>query len=242
MAAPVAPGRLGHLPQLAVRRVDFLQSIRAQGEIVRIFLGNRPVFVLNSPAAVHDVLVTQSRKFGKGLLFDIARPFIGNGIITSERDFHRRQRRALQPAFHRDSIAAFVGRMTDSAEEQVSAWIPGEVIAMDLVMRRMMTGMLVATLFSTERQDGTAGVAELAELGERAAEHLTTVMRGASWALSCQRRSRPRPCWGTASTCPRPRRCANSRTPLSGRLGWTPPTAATCCRSCSPAPPGTRRG
>ncbi|MGW2953372.1 cytochrome P450 [Streptomyces eurythermus] len=61
-AAPVVPGRfplLGHLPQPAFRRVDFLQSVRAQGDIVRIFLGNRPVFVLNSPAAVHDVLVPE---------------------------------------------------------------------------------------------------------------------------------------------------------------------------------------
>ncbi|MFE7526499.1 cytochrome P450 [Kitasatospora sp. NPDC057542] len=178
MAAPVAPGRfplLGHLPQLAVKRVEFLQSVRAHGDIVRIFLGNRPVFVLNSPQAVHDVLLTQSRKFGKGLLFDVARPFIGNGIITSERDFHLRQRRALQPAFRRDAIAACVGTMTDIAEEQVSAWRPGEVIAMDLVLRRLMTAMLVATLFSTERPDGADAVAEL---GERVGEHLTTVMRG----------------------------------------------------------------
>ncbi|MET8544082.1 cytochrome P450 [Kitasatospora sp. NPDC004799] len=176
--APVAAGRiplLGHLPQLAVQRVEFLQSIRAQGEIVRILLGNRPVFVLNSPESVHEVLLTQSRKFGKGLLFDIARPFIGNGIITSERDFHLRQRRALQPAFHRDRIAACVGTMTDLAEEQVSAWRPDEVIAMDLVLRRMTTVMLVATLFGTERPDGAAAVAAL---GERVAEHLTTVMRG----------------------------------------------------------------
>nr|BFD88695.1 cytochrome P450 [Kitasatospora sp. Xyl93] len=176
--APVAPGRiplLGHLPRLAVQRVGFLQSIRAQGDIVRIFLGNRPVYVLNSPEAVHEVLLTQSRKFGKGLLFDVARPFIGNGIITSERDFHLRQRRVLQPAFHRDTIAGCVGTMTDIAEEQVSAWRPGEVVPMDLVLRRMMTVMLVATLFSTERPDGAAAVAEL---GERVAEQLTTVMRG----------------------------------------------------------------
>ncbi|MFE6503884.1 cytochrome P450 [Kitasatospora sp. NPDC057738] len=178
VTAPVAPGRfplLGHLPQLAVQRVEFLQSVRARGDIVRIFLGNRPVFVLNSPEAVHDVLLKQSRKFGKGLLFDVARPFIGNGIITSDRDFHLRQRRALQPAFHRDSIAASVGTMTDIAEEQVSSWRPGQVIAMDLVLRRMMTVMLVSTLFSTERPDGAAAVAEL---GERVAEQLTTVMRG----------------------------------------------------------------
>ncbi|RAJ46943.1 cytochrome P450 [Kitasatospora sp. SolWspMP-SS2h] len=176
--APVASGRLpllGHLPHLAVRRVEFLQSVRGQGDIVRIFLGNRPVFVLNSPEAVHEVMVTQGRKFGKGLLFDVARPFIGNGIITSERDLHRRQRRALQPAFRRESIAACVGTMAGIAQEQVAAWRPGEVIAMDLVLRRMMTAMLVATLFSAERPDGAAAVAAL---GERVAEHLTTVMRG----------------------------------------------------------------
>lgn len=176
--APVARGRvplLGHLPQLAVKRVEFLQSIRAQGGIVRIFLGNRPVFVLNSPEAVHEVLLTQSRKFGKGLLFDVARPFIGNGIITSEHDVHLRQRRALQPAFRRDTIAGGVATMTGIAEEQVSSWRPGEVIAMDVVLRRTVTAMLVATLFSTERPDGARAVAEL---GERVAEHLNTVMRG----------------------------------------------------------------
>ncbi|TQF01497.1 hypothetical protein E6W39_03610 [Kitasatospora acidiphila] len=68
-----------------------------------------------------------------------------NGIITSERDFHRRQRRALPPAFRCDSIAACVGTMTDITEEQVSDWRPGEVIAVDLVMRRLMAAMLVAT-------------------------------------------------------------------------------------------------
>ncbi|WP_158092639.1 cytochrome P450 [Streptomyces platensis] len=177
-AAPIAPGRfplLGHLPQLAVKRAGFLQSIKTRGDIIKIFLGTRPMFVLNSPEAVHDVLVTQSRKFSKGLLFDIARPFIGNGIITSEREFHRRQRRALQPAFHRDSIAGYVGTMIDVAEEQVSTWRPGEVIVMDQAMRRLMTVMLVATLFSTERPDGAEA---MAELGDRVAEHLTTVMRG----------------------------------------------------------------
>ncbi|MER7703124.1 cytochrome P450 [Kitasatospora sp. NPDC097605] len=178
ITAPIAPGRiplLGHLPRLAVGRVEFLQSIRSRGDIVRIFLGNQPVFVLNSPEAVHDVLVTQGRRFGKGLLFDVARPFIGNGIITSEREVHRRRRRALQPAFHRHAIAAHVATMTDIAEEQVSAWRPGEVIAMDRVMRRMATVMLVATLFSTERPEGAGA---MAALGEEVAEHLTTVMRG----------------------------------------------------------------
>ncbi|MFB7507504.1 cytochrome P450 [Streptomyces broussonetiae] len=155
--------------------MSFLQSIRDRGEIVKIFLGTRPVLVLNSPEAVHDVLVTQSRKFSKGLLFDVARPFIGNGIITSEREVHRRQRRALQPAFHRDSITTYVGTMTDIAEQQVSAWRPGEVIAMDRAMRKTMTVMLVAALFSTERPDGAEA---MAQLGERVAEHLTTLMRG----------------------------------------------------------------
>ncbi|MEX3104303.1 cytochrome P450 [Streptomyces sp. ST1020] len=177
-AAPVAPGRipfLGHLPQLAAGRAGFLQSVRGRGDIVTIFLGTRPVYVLNSPEAVHDVLVTQSGKFGKGLLFDVARPFIGNGIITSGRDVHRHRRRVLQPAFRRDAVAAYVGTMTDVTEEQVAAWRPGEVIAMDRVMRRLATATLVATLFSGERPDGAEA---MAELGERVAEHLTMVMRG----------------------------------------------------------------
>jgi cytochrome P450 len=177
-SAAIAPGRIplvGHLPHLAIKRLDFLQSIRKHGEIVKIFTGTRPIYILNSPEAVYDVLVTQSAKFSKGLLFDVARPFIGNGIITSDRDFHKRQRRALQPAFHRDSIARYVDTMVDIADEQVSSWRPGEVMPMDQTMRRMMTVMLVATLFSAERLEGAAA---MAELGERVADHLATLMRG----------------------------------------------------------------
>lgn len=140
-----------------------------------MYTGTRPIYILNSPEAVHDVLVTQGSKFGKGLLFDVARPFIGNGIITSDREFHRCQRRALQPAFRRDSIAGHVDTMVDLAGEQVASWRPGEIMPMDTTMRRMTTAMLVATLFRTERPGGAAAVAEL---GERVAEHLATLMRG----------------------------------------------------------------
>ena len=84
---------LGHLPQLAVKRSEFLQSAIGLGDVVKIYLGNKPIYIANSPDAIHEMLVTQSRSFGKGLVFQRVRPYLGNGLITSDGEFHRRQRR-----------------------------------------------------------------------------------------------------------------------------------------------------
>src|SRR5260370_21258196 len=147
--APLAPGRVpirGHLPKLAGRRLEFLQELRSGGDIVRIQLGRRLMDVLNSPEAIYQLLVAQSRHFGKGLLFDRARPYLGNGIVTSDGEFHRRQRRVLQPAFHSDRIAEYTSVFADAARRQIDSWCTGRIMAMDREMRRLAAAMLVAAL------------------------------------------------------------------------------------------------
>jgi cytochrome P450 len=177
--APLAPGRvpiLGHLPKLAAQRLEFLQELRSGADIVRIQLGRRPMYVLNSPEAIYEVLVAQSRHFGKGLLFDRARPFVGNGIITSDGEFHRRQRRALQPAFHPERIEAYTGTLVDAARAQIDSWCPGTIIAMDREMRRLASAMLVTALFGPDSSGAANQTVE--SIGERVSGHLDVLVRG----------------------------------------------------------------
>jgi len=177
--APLAPGRfpiLGHLPKLAAHRLEFLQELRSGGDIVRIQLGRRSMYVLNSPEAIYQVLVAQSRHFGKGLLFDRARPFVGNGIITSDGEFHRRQRRALQPAFHPDRIAEYTGALADAARRQIDSWCTGRIMAMDREMRRLASAMLLAALFPSGT--GAAANQTVEDIGERVSGHLDVLVRG----------------------------------------------------------------
>lgn len=178
--APMAPGGvpvLGHLPKLAARRVEFLQDLRSFGhDVVRIQLASKPVFILNSPDAIYEVLVGQSRHFSKGLLFDRTRPLLGNGIVTSDGAFHRRQRRALQPAFHSERIAQYSRTLVEVARTRVDGWCPGQVAAMDQEMRRLAAAMLVATLFPPGI-DPTTNL-PVRDIGARVSDYIGLLIRG----------------------------------------------------------------
>ncbi|QWF85337.1 cytochrome P450 [Amycolatopsis sp. CA-230715] len=153
MPVPTAPGRLiffGHTLSMLRHRVRFTSSLREHGEIIEIHLGPLRTFFLTSPALVTRILVTEGANFSKGAIFDRFRPFMGNGLVMSQGDFHRRQRRLVQPAFHRDRLASYAATMVRVAREQTAAWQDGEVRQVDDDMQRLAITVVGETLFSTE--------------------------------------------------------------------------------------------
>lgn len=176
---PLAPGRVplvGHLPRLARDRAMYLQELRGCGDIVEMQLGRRSFFVLNAPEAIYEVLVAQSKKFSKGMLFDRVRPFLGNGIATSDGAFHRRQRRAIQPAFHREQIARYSRMFVEIAHAQVGNWSAGRIMAMDREMRALAIAMLIPALFPSVT--GTTIGQVIDDMGEHISENLNVLVRG----------------------------------------------------------------
>ncbi|MGA9310246.1 MAG: cytochrome P450 [Pseudonocardiaceae bacterium] len=159
--APVVPGRLpllGHTMSLLGGPFRFLSTLRAHGEVVRIYLGALPIYVVTSPELAWQVLATDADRFDKGMIFDKVRPLFGNGLLNSDGDFNRRQRRLMQPAFHRRRIAGYVHTMATAASELVESWRPGEVVAVDEQMDSLTLSIVGRTLFSTEM--GRDAVAE----------------------------------------------------------------------------------
>ncbi|ALG08460.1 cytochrome P450 [Kibdelosporangium phytohabitans] len=154
MSIPVAPGRwvlFGHTPSMLRRRVDFTSSLRAYGDIVRVHLGPMRTFFLTNPELVHQTLVTKAASFEKGAFFDMFRPYVGNGIIMSNGDFHRRQRRLVQPAFHRAKLAGYAETMRRVSADVAGSWKPGQELE-DLYshMYHLSVTTVGETLFSTE--------------------------------------------------------------------------------------------
>ncbi|GAA1958707.1 cytochrome P450 [Amycolatopsis minnesotensis] len=161
MPAPVAPGRLiffGHTPSLLRHRVEFTSSLREHGDVVEIHLGPIRAFFLTNPALVNQVLVTEGANFSKGAIFDRFRPFMGNGLVMSQGAFHRRQRRLVQPAFHRARIASYAKAMAHATSDLTASWRAGEVRQVDDDMQRLAITIVGETLFSTEL--GKQAVAE----------------------------------------------------------------------------------
>ncbi|MEV4560807.1 cytochrome P450 [Kitasatospora sp. NPDC049285] len=152
--APLAPGGLPGLGHgLRMRRgglLAFLESLSAHGEVVRIGLGPHPAFVVTTPQLVRQVLVGEARSFHKGRLFDKARPFLGNGVMLSDGDFHLRQRRLVQPAFHRQRIEGYVRIMAEGAAATADSWRAGRPVDVPAEMYDLVIAVLGRTLFSTE--------------------------------------------------------------------------------------------
>jgi cytochrome P450 len=89
------------------------------GDTYRVFAPARGVYdyVINHPDDVKRVMLSNHRNYTKGGGMDRVKILLGNGIMTSEGDFWRRQRRMMQPAFHRRVIAQF-SRLVDEINEK----------------------------------------------------------------------------------------------------------------------------
>ena len=96
------------------------------GDVYRVFAPGRGVYnyVINHPDEIKRVLLTNHRNYTKGEGMDRVKILLGNGIMTSEGAFWRRQRRMLQPSFHRrviDQFSTLIGEVNEKYAERWSA-------------------------------------------------------------------------------------------------------------------------
>lgn len=152
-SVPRAPGRrplLGHALPLWRDPLPFLTSLKDSGDLVRVDLGPLPIYVVTSEDLTHELLVTQGRHFHKGRFFDRARILVGDGIATASGDVHRRHRRLMQPAFHRDRINDYITTMSARAHAMSAAWQPGQTVAVDTALYEYAMTTLVESMFAAE--------------------------------------------------------------------------------------------
>ncbi len=123
---------------------------RDQGDVARARLGNLRVHLLAHPDHVRDVLVTHQRTFMKGHVLQRAKILFGEGLLTSEGDFHLRQRRLVQPAFHRQRIAEYARIMVDRAWIAGNRWRDGGTVDMDHEMMALTLAIVARTLFDAD--------------------------------------------------------------------------------------------
>jgi cytochrome P450 len=148
--APRSFPLLGHVPQLFRRPLELFQSIRAHGDVVIIRVGRSPAYVVNHPELIRQILVHDAKKFDKGLQFEKARPYVGNGLTTASEPLHLRQRRLMQPAFHHAQIARYADLMRESATAMIESWRPGQEVALNEQLLSFTVTVLARTLFSTD--------------------------------------------------------------------------------------------
>ena len=101
----------GHFLKFRRRPTEFLQEAAELGDVTRFKLGGQFAFFLNHPDLIRDLLVVNAHKFIKGRALQRSKRLLGEGLLTSEGEAHLRQRRMIQPAFHRQRIAEYAKAM-----------------------------------------------------------------------------------------------------------------------------------
>jgi cytochrome P450 len=127
-----------------------LMRLAKYGDIVCIRVFKQYRILLNLPEYVEQVTIVQQAKFHKSTLTkDVTERLLGQGLLISEGDFWRRQRRLAQPAFHRSRIAEYGATMVECADTHAKAWRDGEIRDLAQEMMAMTLDIAVRTLFGT---------------------------------------------------------------------------------------------
>ena len=113
----------GHLAAFRADRLSFfLHCARVYGDVVPLRLPGRPILLFSHPDLIEQVLVTQARHFVKHFGLRVYKPVLGNGLVTSEGDFWRRQRKLSAPAFQGARLAGYARLMVESTAAMLDAW------------------------------------------------------------------------------------------------------------------------
>jgi cytochrome P450 len=143
---------MGNLPELKQDELRFMRKYASEyGDVVRFRFVHRTAYMYTNPYDVHQILVDKSSKFQKAPLYRLVLGrFLGDGLLTSEGDFWKRQRKLAQPAFHHGRIQDYADVMVGYATRLVDEWQDGVVRDINRDMMRLTLNIVAKTLFDVE--------------------------------------------------------------------------------------------
>ncbi len=120
-----------------------------------------PLVLLSDPDAIREVLVTQAGKFTKSPALRKTKATLGEGLLTSEGEVHRRQRRTIQPAFHATHVSNTYGQtMVDFSIRASNRWADGQTIDIHEQMTRLTLEIVAKTLYDAEVEADLEAISE----------------------------------------------------------------------------------
>jgi cytochrome P450 len=153
---PGPPGHflIGNTLQMLREPFDFpVRCFRDYGDVVRLRLGRMVFYLLSDPDAIEQVLRRDHRNFIKDQGTRLLSSFLGEGLLTSEGEVWRRQRRLAQPAFQFDQIPKYADVMTAFTERMLEDWRPGQTRDVHADMARLTMEIAARVFLGTSVGD-----------------------------------------------------------------------------------------
>lgn len=130
---------------------------RELGPFFGFYAMNSPQLANTNPEYTKHILQDNNKNYIKGKAFDLLRVLLGNGILTSEGDFWRKQRRMAQPAFHKARLAGMTQSMLEVIEDFLKEWEqkykPGDRINISEEFNHLTLKIVAKALFQSEVSD-----------------------------------------------------------------------------------------
>lgn len=147
-----ASGLLGSLTELRRDRIGLMKRIPAEyGDIVRLRAGLFRPIVVSGADLCHEVLTEKPEAFVKGRGLSVfARPLLGDGLLTSERDVHKKNRRLVAPAFVHSRIAGYARVIAECVDGHVTRLAALREADLSVEMMRLTLDVVARTLFGAE--------------------------------------------------------------------------------------------
>jgi cytochrome P450 len=141
----------------------FTETQRSYGDFAGFSFGPQQVYLVSHPDWIEDVLVTSARKFQKGVALQRAKRLLGEGLLTAEGKQHLKQRRTIQPLFHRQQVQRFGAAMVKHGVRWRDSVKDGGTIDVTAEMAALTLAIVGETLFSSNVQGHTDEVRDALE-------------------------------------------------------------------------------
>jgi cytochrome P450 len=179
VAGPRGIPFLGNTVELLADPLAFLTRIsREYGDVVRFTMPGQEVYLLNHPDAIEETLKASGEDLIKDDFTQRLSIAVGRGLLTSDGEFWRRQRKLAQPAFHHHRVRAYADTMVGHAERAMARFRDGETRDIHDDMMRLTLDIVAETLFGADVGDAAERIgATLAVLMDRFAGYEAVLPR-----------------------------------------------------------------
>ena len=142
------------------------------GDVWHFMIGDVHNYSVANPDVIYELFVRQARRFIKGPAYTsrkngLAR-FMGEGLVTSNGDFWKRQRRLVAPAFHAIRVHAYADTMVDYTVRRLQAWSDGAVVDVDDEMMELTLQIVARTLFDADASSTVSEVKKAVAVVQKA--------------------------------------------------------------------------
>jgi cytochrome P450 len=168
--AGLPPGPKGTLIGGSIGRFgdDFLgfllDTARTYGPVASARVGPKRIFLVSDPELIEQVLVRDAKHYVKHFGARAFKPVLGNGLVTSEGGYWRRQRKLVQPDFMKARVQAYAPVMAALTERMLDEWQPGERIMVEFAFSKLTSQIALKTLFDLDHAGDRAHFTETLKL------------------------------------------------------------------------------